>query len=413
MASSDEAKAMTAPFIDTDFASPSFQRDPFPVYKRLREETPVARFRPRGPAAGGTEAYVFSRYSDVSALIKDGRFAKDPVNAGLPQLRMPAFLRPLTRNMLSLDDPDHARLKTLVMAAFTPKRIETMRHATQDVSTRLLDEAAKRGSFDLIADYAMPLPVTVISELLGVPKADQARFARWSGALIRAGSTRVEALLALPEVIMFLRYCNRLIAMKRVAPEDDLVSALVAAKSSGEKLSGEELMAMIAILLSAGHETTVNFIGNGMLALLKHQDALADLRAHPEITGPAIEELLRFAGPVAMSTHRYARKNVIIAGLSIPRGLLAFGLPGCANRDAAQFSNPDQLDLARVPNRHVTFGEGGHYCVGASLARMEGAIAFRDLITRFPNMRLMRSESAITWKPGPFLRGPNKVPIAL
>jgi cytochrome P450 len=400
-----------APFINVDFASATFKRDPFPTYAKLLMDTPVARFRASGPAGGNAVPYAITRYADVSDLIRDKRFVKDTANAGLPPVRVPGFIRPLMRNMLAMDDPDHARLKKLVMAAFTPKRVEMMRERTKAISAQLLDRLAGRDQFDLIADYALPLPVTVISDLLGVPVADQAKFAKWSGALINAGRSNFSAFLSLPNILRFLRYLKYLIALKRAEPQDDLVSALVAAEAEGDKLNGEELMAMIAILLSAGHETTVNLIGNGMHTLLTHPDAKAELRANPDIIAPAVEELLRFSGPVAALTHRYAKEDAEVAGSLIPKGSLVFGLVAAANRDERQFENANRVILTRSSNRHLSFGEGGHYCVGASLARMEGAIAINDLLQRMPNLGLAQSPKTLTWTPGLVLRGLDFLPI--
>jgi cytochrome P450 len=400
-----------APSLDVDFASAAFKRDPFPTYAKLLMDTPVARFRASGPAGGNAVSFAITRYADVSALIRDKRFVKDTVNAGLPPIRVPGFIRPLMRNMLAMDDPDHARLKKLVMAAFTPKRVEMMRERTKAISAQLLDRLAGRDQFDLIADYALPLPVTVISDLLGVPQPDQIKFARWSGALINAGRSNFSAILSLPSILRFLRYLRFLIALKRSEPQDDLVSALVAAEAEGDKLNGEELMAMIAILLSAGHETTVNLIGNGMHTLLTYPDAKAELRANPDIIAPAVEELLRFSGPVATLTHRYAKEDAEVAGYMIPEGSTVFGLIAAANRDETQFENANQVVLTRSANRHLSFGEGGHYCMGASLARMEGAIAINDLLQRMPHMSLAQSPETLTWTPGLVLRGLDRLPV--
>jgi cytochrome P450 len=400
-----------APFLDVDFANATFKRDPFPTYAKLLMDTPVARFRASGPAGGNTVSFAITHYADVSALIRDKRFVKDTANAGLPPIRVPGFIRPLMRNMLAMDDPDHARLKKLVMAAFTPKRVEMMRERTKAISAQLLDRLAGRDQFDLIADYALPLPVTVISDLLGVPGPDQQKFAKWSSALIGAGRSSFSAVLSLPSVLRFLRYLKYLIALKRAEPQDDLVSALVAAEAEGDKLNGEELMAMIAILLSAGHETTVNLIGNGLHTLLTYPDAMAELRANPDIIAPAVEELLRFSGPVATLTHRYAKEDVEVAGSLIPKGSLVFGIVASANRDETQFENANQVVLTRGANRHLSFGEGGHYCVGASLARMEGAIAINDLLQRMPHMSLAQSPETLTWTPGLVLRGLDRMPV--
>jgi cytochrome P450 len=400
-----------APLIEIDPSSSSFKRKPYSAYARLRDESPVARVRMRLPGMPSREAFLIARYQDVSALLRDPRFAKDPDNAAAKVRGVPALFKPLTRNMLGVDDPDHARLKRLVQGAFTPRQIARLGGRTEAISSGLLDQLAKQESFDLIRDYALPLPVSVISELLGVPEGDRRRFARWSGAFIRGAASRVALMLSLPEMIAFLRYLKRLIAMKRAEPADDVITALISAEADGNMLDAEELMAMIAILLSAGHETTLNLIGNGMLALLDHPDAAEMLCREPALLESAIEELLRFASPVATSTHRYARENLAISGIEIPTGSLVFGLIAAANRDERQFGAADQLDIKRSPNRHLTFGEGGHYCIGAALARMEGKVAIRDILTRFKDLRLAVPRESLSWTPGLVLSGLKRLPV--
>ena len=220
-------------------------------------------------------------------------------------------------------------------------------------------------------------------------------------------------LFAIPEVIAFVRYLRKLIASKREDPADDLVSDLVRAHVDGESLDAEELMGMIAILLSAGHETTTNLIGNGMLVLLDYPEMAAALRNGTIPAGPAVEELLRFAGPVDTTTPRYARVDTTIAGIDTPRGTLVLGLVSSANRDDRQFTDAGRLDLERTPNRHLSFGEGAHYCVGAALARLEGAIAFRDLLRHFPDMRLAVSKDRLRWRQGLVLSGLRSLPVAV
>jgi cytochrome P450 len=400
------------PTIAINLADPAFKADPFPVYARLRDETPICRI-----ATSSRETAIFvSRYADVSALLKDKRFVKDPANALTPeqlaqQRRIPGFLSPLMRNILALDDPDHARLRRLVQAVFTPRRIAALEAQVVAASTSLLQALHRRSSFDLIADYALPLPVKVISDLLGIPSADQARFAHWSHALIKVGSVApIGAILQMPSILSFLRYLKRLIAMKRSDPADDLVSALVAQQQE-EALSVEELMAMIAILLSAGHETTTNLIGNGMLTLMRHPTAREALLADPQLIEPAIEELLRFEGPVEMSTHRYASEDIELGGAIIPQGSTVHGIIASANRDDSQFSNPNDVNIARDTNRHLTFGEGGHYCLGASLARMEGRVAFAHLLAQFPKLSAAAPEGHLRWRPNMVLRGLERFPV--
>jgi cytochrome P450 len=389
-----------------DIASAAHKAEAYNVYARLRAETPVCRVR----LPIGETAWLVSRYDDVSRLLKDPRFANDPANARTPeqlarQLRPPKMLEPLMRNMLGLDDPDHARLKKLVQAGFTPRRVEALAHRTEAIAERLLDRVKDQPRFDLIADFALPLPVTVISELLGVPEPDQARFAKWSQTLLSMPVGSWKMVFSLPDVVLFLRYLRKLVAMKRQRPADDLVSTLVALEADGDRLSEDELLAMISILLSAGHETTTNLIGNGTLALLQHPAAFEQLRAEPTLMPTAIEELLRFAGPVATSTFRFAREDVEIAGTRIARGDLVLGVIASANRDDRQFADAGVINLARTPNRHLTFGEGGHYCVGAALARMEGAVAFKTLLRRLPGLKLDQPTSPLPWRPGLVLRG--------
>lgn len=400
------------PLENVAIASPAFKRDPHGFYAMLRAERPVCRVMlpDRRPA------WLVARYDDVAALLKDPRFAKDRANALTPvQLQrlpwVPPMFAPLLRNMLDRDDPDHARLRSLVTVAFTPRRVAMMAATTNALCTALLDDLTRRDRFDLIGDFALPLPVAVISDLLGVPMGDRARFARWSHTMIRNTMTPLAMLRALPDMIAFVRYLRWLVAARRTQPADDLVSALVAAEADGDRLDADELLGMIAILLSAGHETTTNLIGNGMLALLGAPDELARLRQGTVDIETAIEELLRFAGPVDMSTFRYARTDLEIAGTRIARGDLVLGLVTSANRDENHFADGGRLDLGRNPNRHLSFGMGGHYCVGAALARMEGRIAIAALAERFPNLRLAVPVAALRWNPGLVLRGLSALPV--
>jgi cytochrome P450 len=357
-----------------ELASASHKAAAHSIYAWLRTDTPVCRINLSRRQTG----WLLTRYEDVSILLKDDRFAKDPANALTSDMlakqpRIPGFLAPLTRNMLGMDDPDHARLKKLVQAGFTPKRMEQLVGRTEEIAERLIHGFKGKGKFDLISAFALPLPVTVISELLGVPEADQARFAHWSQILLSAPTDSWRIILALPGMVSFIRYLRKLIAMKRREPADDLVSSLVALEAGGDRLSGEELQAMIAILLSAGHETTTNLIGNGILALLRHPGQREQLRSQPALAPQAVEELLRYDGPVEASTLRFARSDIEIAGQPVARGDIVLGSVLSANRDERQFTNPDALNLERMPNRHLTFGEGGHYCVGAALAFPEYA----------------------------------------
>ena len=396
-----------------DLAGATHKANSHHVYAKLRIDTPICRVKlPRGQAG-----WLVTRYEDVSRLLKNDRLVKDAANALTPEKlakepKIPGFLAPLTRNMLGMDDPDHARLKRLVQAGFTPLRVEQLVERTEETAERLIHNLKGKQTFDLVRAFALPLPVTVISELLGVPEKDQARFARWSQVLLSAPIDSWRIVLALPSMIAFVRYIHRLIEFKRREPADDLVSALVALEADGDRLSGEELQAMIAILLSAGHETTTNLIANGMLALLRHPTQREMLMSQPGLAAQAVEELLRYDGPVEATTPRYASSDMEIAGASISRGDIVLGSLASANRDERQFVDPECLDLERSPNRHLTFGEGGHYCVGAALARMEGRVAFNALLRQLPNMKLAMPEEELKWRPSPVLRGLEKLMLS-
>jgi cytochrome P450 PksS len=399
--------------MNVNIASPEHKANPFPFYARLRAESPV--FKVSLPDK--QTAWLVTRYDDVVTVFKDERFAKDRLNALTKeqlarQPWMPGFFQPLSRNMLDLDPPDHTRLRALVFKAFTPSLIERMRGRVQQLTDALLDKVQASGRMDLIRDYAQPLPTTIIAEMLGVPVADRHKFQRWSAKLIAAGASGWGVILAIPAVWMFLRYVRKLIKARRRSPRDDLVSALVQAEEAGQQLSEDELVAMVVLLLVAGHETTVNLIGNGTLALLQHPDQMEKLRGNPGLIKPAIEELLRYCSPVETGTERFAREDVTIAGVTIPHGEMVFAVIASANRDERYFADPDKLDITREPNKHLSFGLGAHYCLGAALARMEGQIAINTLLRRAPGLRLSVAPETVPWRPGLVLRGLKALPVA-
>jgi cytochrome P450 len=403
---------MTAAFENIAIASRAFKRDPFDTYARLRATKPLCAVM----LPNGDRAWLLTRYDDVAALLKDGRFAKDRTNAQTPaQLakhrRVPSIFAPLMRNMLDRDDPDHARLRKLVHIAFTPRRVEMMEEQTARISAYLISDLVYRSDFDLMKAYAMPLPVAVICALLGVPLNDHKRFARYSQTLIRNTMTPLSVFLSLPNMIGFVRYLRSLIALKRRSPADDLITALVQAEDEGGHLDADELVGMIALLLTAGHETTTNLIANGMLALLQNPQECDRIRNDANCHDSAVEELLRFGGFVDMSTFRFAREDITLLGETIPKGDIVLGGIASANRDESRFAEPNRLDIGRTPNKHLTFGQGGHYCVGAALARLEGRIAIRDLITHLPNLRLKQPVETLRWRPGLVLRGLEALPV--
>ncbi len=404
---------MNVPFEDIDITSPTFKRDPYPLYERLRATKPICAIK----MPSGERAWLLTRYDDVAALLKDDRFAKDRSNAlsreqMAKQPGIPRFFAPLMRGMLDRDDPDHARLRKLASIAFTPRRVDMMEARVDDICAQLIGQLRHQRQFDLINDFALPFPMTVICELLGVPMQDHKRFGRYSKSMIRNTMTPLSMMLSLPNMIGFVRYLRSLGDMKRRDPQDDLITALVQAEDDGQKLDSDELVSMIALLLTAGHETTTNLIGNGMLALMQDPEQAARIREEPAVTESAVEELLRFGGLIHTSTFRYARTDLEIAGQIIPKGENVFGVIASANRDATHFDQPNKIDVSRSPNRHLTFGQGGHYCVGAPLARLEGKIAIRELVSHFPNLRRARPEDALKWRRGLVLRGLESLPVS-
>jgi cytochrome P450 PksS len=278
------------------------------------------------------------------------------------------------------------------------------------LANELIDRFSRR-RVDLIHDYALPIPTFVIAEMLGVSGRDRHKFHRWSSAILTATSTRHGMFWAMPNAYFFLRYLKRLVRDRRSRPQNDLVSALVEAHQDADRMSDSELLSMIFLLIIAGHETTVNLIGSGMLALMQHPDQLQKLRDDPTLIKSAVEELLRFVAPVETATERFACEEVTLSGVTIPQGSIVFAAIASANRDETKFDNPDVLDITREPNKHLAFGLGIHFCLGASLARMEGQIAINTLLARVDDVRLAVPASALRWRPGLVLRGLKALPI--
>lgn len=296
-------------------------------------------------------------------MFKDERFTKEQRKAmTAEQLRkqpwVPPVFRPLERNMLDLDPSDHTRLRALVQKPFTPRLVEQMRSRTESLAEQLLDAVAQKGEMDLVRDYALPLPMTLITEILGIPARDRDKFHRWS--VIVSVNQFNSNWRAIPAIWMFNRYLRRFFKERRANPKDDLTSALIQAEEGGDALSDDELFAMVFLLLVAGHETTVNLIASGVLELLEHRDQTDKLQDEPSTIRSAVEELLRYTSPVFMSTERFAREDVTIRGVTIPQGELTLGVIGSANRDETEFENPDVLDLTREDNNHLAFGYGIH-----------------------------------------------------
>lgn len=395
-----------------NIVSSQFKANPFPFFASLRTSQPVYRTT----LPDKTPVWLVTRYEDVAAFLKDERFTKKRRTAmTAEQIRKlpwaPPMFRPLERNMLNLDPPDHTRLRGLVHKAFTPSLIGQMRDRVQTLADELLEGVAGKGQLDLINDYALPLPIIIITEILGVPTRDRNKFHKWSQAVVNLTSPN-PTLRLIPSLWTFIRYLRKFIKERRHDPHDDLTSALIQAEEAGDKLSEDELLAMVFLLLVAGHETTVNLIGGGMLALLEHPDQMEKLRRSPALIKTAVEELLRYASPVFMSTERYPREDSNIQGVTIPRGELTLGVIGSANRDETVFENADQLDVAREPNKHLSFGQGIHFCVGAPLARLETQIAINTLLRRMPDLHLNGATDSLRWRPNLLLRGLETLPAS-
>ncbi|MDK9499475.1 cytochrome P450 [Streptomyces katrae] len=391
------------------YADPAFVADPFPLYRHLREEAPVHR----AVIAGGLDAWLVTRHEDALEALSDPRLGSDVRDATdtrllrqLPDTEREAMLG----NMLRSDPPDHTRLRRLVSQAFTAHRVAGMRPRVQALTDRLLDEVAPAGRADLVADFALPLPVTVISELLGVPVDDRHDFQRWTDRLITRGAEPPDPAVV-NEAWQHMRgYITGLIRDKRAHPGDDLLSALVTARDEERRLTGDELIAMVFLLLAAGYITTVNLIAGGLAMLLAHPAQLGLLRSDPGLLPGAVEEFLRYDGPVNPGIARFAREDVEIAGVRIPRGSTVLIASAIADRDPVRFPDPDRLDITRRDNAHLAFGHGIHYCLGAPLARLEGEIAIGTALRRLPGLALAVRPHEIPWRPGG-LRGPLTLPV--
>jgi len=398
---------------NVDISSSAFKADPYPYFAQLREQAPVHRII----LGDKRPAWLVTRYDDAVTVLKDDRFVKDKRHVMTPEQMarepwIPGMIKPIERNMLDTDGPEHTRLRGLVHMAFTPRLVENMPDRIQRLNEQLIHKIAARVRIDLIPDYALPVPTTIIAEMLGVPDRERHKFHRWSNTIVSTVPSKWGLLKAIPSLIAFLRYIRRLVRTRQAAPQDDLVSALVDAHAAGDRLSEDELLAMVSLLLIAGHETTVNLIGNGMLALMEHPQEMERLRDEPGLIKSAVEELLRYDGPLETATERYACEDVTIGGVTIPRGEMVFAVLASANRDERQFDCPDTLDLTREPNRHLAFGQGVHFCLGAPLARLEGQIAINTLLRRIPDLRLAVPRHTLHRRPGLVLHGLKSLPVA-
>ena len=389
--SSDDLTALAGLF------APGLVADPYPAYREWRVERPIARPR--------EFLFAVSRFADCEAVLSDPAFGRpeendgrSPLGGGLARGKISS------RSLLRLNPPDHTRLRRLVSRAFTPSRVKALEPRIEAITAELLDGVS--GRFDLIETLALPLPVAVISELLGIAPDDRPRLVSWSAALARSLDpgfliTEEERARQRDARDEFAAYLRGLLPARRRSPGDDLISALIEARDSGASLTEDELIGLCMLLLIAGHETTRSLIGAGVLALLSHPDELAALRAHPSLAEQAVEELLRYDPPVQMVS-RFALRSTSISGVTVPAGSFALLLVGAANRDPALCPDPERFSVSREARRHLAFGHGIHFCLGAPLARLEAAVALRRLLPALPELDIAGEPE---WKPNTVLRG--------
>jgi cytochrome P450 len=390
---------------------PTYAANPYELYRRLREADPVYWDE-------RVNSWVLTRYADVAPALRDARFSASGFMEDIgwipdemrPMLEPP--IRALTRQMLFMDPPDHTRLRGLVAKAFTPRVVEGLRPAIKQIASELLDNARAKGYMELIRDFAFPLPAIVIATMLGVPPEDRDQLNAWSesfGALLDGGNLSMEnAFLALHGVSEFMDYFRQIIRQRRNAPKDDLMQAMINAEEQGDALSEEELLGNCVLIMAAGHGTTMHLIGNGTLALLRNPQQLQQLKAEPALMPSAIAELLRYDSPVQMTSRR-AREDMRIGHKHISAGQEVIMCTGAANHDPEQFSEPGRLRLDRPENRHLSFGLGIHFCLGAPLARLESEIAFHALLRHFPNLRLANED--VEWEGSMVFRGLKQLPV--
>ncbi|MEV0221809.1 cytochrome P450 [Streptomyces sp. NPDC050704] len=393
--------------VDLQGLGGDFTRDPYPVYAELRAAGPVHRVRD----LDGEEVWLVVGYDACRAAFTDPRLSRDWRRSGnMSQIVNTEQDQPALAHMLMSDPPDHTRLRRLVAREFTPRRIDALAPRIQQVTDELLDAMLARDErrADLIASFAFPLPMTVICELLGVPELDRDAFRGWSNEMVARTSPEAEA-RAYQEMPAYLA---ELVADKRAHPGEDLLSALIhTADEGGDRLAPDELIGMSVLLLIAGHETTLNLIGNGMRALFAHPSQLADLRADFGLLDGAIEEMLRYDGPVEACTDRLALADVEMGGVTIPAGSTVLIVMADADRDPERFGEPDRFDIRRDARGHMAFGHGLHHCLGAPLARLEGRIAIRTLLERCPSLAPDADEAELSWVAGLLIRGVRKLPV--
>ena len=401
--STTEAHLDAVPF-DSEFVSNLYDR-----YGEIRSATPVQRMI----TPHGLPVWTITRHDDVKAALTDSRLAKDfrrsrdVILAKAGGTGRPFNSDDLSEQMLNLDPPDHTRLRKLVVKAFTARRIESLRPRVEEITAELLDAVAGSTEVELLDALAFPLPIRVICELLGVDESRRDDFRLWTNRLL----DDLDAEASVQAAGEMSKYLTELLAAKRENPGDDLLTALIEVSEDEDRLSEPELISMVFLLLVAGHETTVNLIGNGVLALLTNPDQFAALRANPDLVDGAVEEMLRFDGPLMHTTFRFTTEPITIGGTEIPAGEFVWAGLAAANRDPDRFPDADSFDISRDAQGHLAFGHGIHFCLGAPLARMEAQIALRGLIAHFPDLTLATSPEKLGRRNSSLIHGLRALPV--
>jgi len=396
--------------------SHEFRQNSYAVFGQMRANDPV--FQQMG-LDGTTQIWFITRYAEVQqVLLDDEHFVRDSGLVYNAEEREKIFGKAdqfldsmLNNHMLNKDGENHRRLRSLVGKAFTPKVIQNMRPRIEMIAGELLDRVQGNGKMELISDFAFPLPITVIAELLGIPIHNQNQFRIWSNAFVRPAISEEEQQAAFLLLQEFAAYMQKLVADRRLHPGDDLLSGLIHVEEAGDRLNESELFSMLSLLIVAGHETTVSLIGNAVLALLQNPEVREKIMMNPNLIPSAVEEFLRYDSPVERPLTRIVKEDITLGGFQLKRGDLIIPIIGSANRDGAQFPTADVLDIHRKPNSHIAFGKGAHYCLGAPLARLEGEIALRVLFERIPDLTLDIAPEELEWRDVPTFRSLVRLPV--
>lgn len=398
----------------TQLATPDIQQNPWPTYADLRAHAPVSPVKSEIMHKNGV---IVTRFDDVLMVYKDPRFSNDLSKNAPFLIRWLMKISGSIEMMLLKDDPEHKRLRNLVDKAFTPQMVENLTPRIECITRELIDKLKTKKQVDLVSEFSLPLPVIVISEILGIPSEDCFEFHEMMSKSFKLTpqSSLQRRIKSLPNMLKLVRLFKRLIKLRRTNPDDRLITALINIYDNNDQLSDREVLGMIFLLLFAGHETTVNLVSSGVLALLEYPDQFDKLKNNPSLIDSAIEEFLRYSSPVVYGASRFPTEDVYIGSTKVPKGTEVIGVLSSANRDETVFENADQLDITRNPNKHIAFGAGRHFCLGVWLARTEAKIAITALIKAFPNMSLAKPSGELRWRVAntSALRGLEALPIKL